>query len=246
MAGPLGNLATGRYRMTIEATPGERALDRSDHDQALVVDVTTEGILLGSQPVSFIEFEAGTLAVDFSVPARLSSKSLQHGAEVAIRSRGRVSGTIEAVLLRQIEIREPIDVTETEWLAAMDAGEAGVRAGVEVNTVSDDIGLVVSGPHWRLPPGDYEIRARFRLVGDDRYAIGGPPDDKPIFDIQVAQPEGPLRRFDVTMKSVRTGDPVASQFSVGTGGGVDVRILVLRAVEAAVVSVQIALTSGPG
>jgi hypothetical protein len=164
-SGSLGWLHSGRYRATVELWPGPRQGGLTDHDQALVVEIATGGYVLGARAATFGEIEEDSVHIEFTLPQRLLSESLTAGTEVRIRARRHVAGTLGAVLLERIGEEEAECPSRFEWLSTMDAGEAGRRAGVEVNTMRDRHGLVVSGPHWRLPAGSYRTRLRTRLVG---------------------------------------------------------------------------------
>jgi hypothetical protein len=164
--GPLGRLDPGCYQVTLELAPGPRQLGRSDLDQALVVEVRTEGYLLGGRAVTFGEMETGKVCADFSIPRGLLREALTAGTEVGVRSRGQVTGSLGAVLVERVGTAKPGLPARSDWLPTMDAGEAGRRAGTEVNTLHYRRGLVVSGPYWRLQPGRYRALLRTRFAPD--------------------------------------------------------------------------------
>jgi hypothetical protein len=172
LAGPAGWLDSGRYRVTVEYVPGPRRPGLSDHDQAIVVEVETEGYLLEARTATVGQVESEATVVEFTVPPDLVRQSLSSGVQLWVRSRVRVEGTFSAVLVQRVSraSHPPLPVRR-DWLPIMDAGPAGRRAGLEVNARSEAVGLVLSGPDWRLPAGSYLARIRTRVEGD-----GGPTE----------------------------------------------------------------------
>ena len=168
--GRLGWLDPGDYRLTAEFATAVRPPDLTDHDQALVIELEINGYLLASQTATVSDVEAGSVMIEFTIPRSQSRASLLHGVQVWIRTRSGVDGTLLAVLLQQRDTVTRGMPDPNRWLPIMDAGTAGRRAGIEVDARPDVAGVVVEGPHWRLPPGSYVVRVRARLpeaVGRD-------------------------------------------------------------------------------
>jgi len=172
LSGTAGRLDAGTYRVTVEFEPGHRMPGLAPADQALVIEVSAAGHLLEATPVTFAAMESGSASVTFSIPRRLRREALSVGTDVRVRSRGRVTGALSAVLVERVGPGGPATSDRRDWLPVMDAGAAGRRAGAEVNAVADREGPVVAGPEWRLAAGRYRVVLRTRLAPP---AGGGAP-----------------------------------------------------------------------
>ena len=245
-SGPLGRLDPGRYRVTVELAPGPRQMGLSEHDQALVVEITTGGYMLGGGAATFGDIEVGTVGVEFSLPRNLMRESLSAGTEVRVRSRGQVAGALEAVLIERGGDTVADVPARFEWLPTMDAGEAGRRAGFEVNALEDRGGTVVSGPHWRLSSGRYLTRLRTRLAGDDTTVdTAEERSAAPVAVVDVVEGDSVLAEVRLSRKDLSDGLTVVSFEVAGIhadpGARVGVRFRTEEAVAAVIESVEVEL-----
>ncbi len=207
-------LDPGRYRVVLELFPGPHPLALSPLDQAVVVEVLLDGYVLGYGTATFEDIALGPITVDFAVPTDLEQVALTIGVELRLISRGSVSGELGAILIQRVasssEEAGPM-VELSEWLAAMGTGEAGHRAGTEVNSIPGRPGVVLQGPHWRLRPGTYEVRLRARPI-DLPLA---PAESSPVATLEAVAGDRQLGHA-VLSSAALSGDVVSFRFEIGS------------------------------
>ncbi len=243
-SGPRAQLDPGRYRATVEIFPDGPPPNLSPLDQALVVEVFLDGYVLGYGTATFGDLAGGPIAVDFVVPTRLEQAALLDGIELRILSRGMVDAVLGAVLVERLGAPDDrLDPVRLDWLAVMAAGEAGRRAGVEVNTVPEARGVVVHGPFWRLPAGTYVATVKTRQRGPAE----GPDPGAPVATLEVIVGRSTLAEMRLSTARL-AGDQIALRFDVaeadaGPESRVGLRLRTESAVDVAVEAISVEMVA---
>jgi hypothetical protein len=181
--GPWITLSAGDYSVALQWSDVERAANRVQLDQALVVEAFVEGYAVGSRSATFSDVESREVRLDIRIPKHLEQLALFDGVELRILTRGGLGSRLDAVLLRRHETSAVPQPTQFNWLTVMAAGEGGNRAGEEVNVSPIQSGIVVTGPNWRLEPGQYQFTMKTRL-----HAPMSPnPNSQPTSPLAIVQ-----------------------------------------------------------
>jgi hypothetical protein len=243
-SGPRAQLDPGRYRATVEIFPEGPSPNMSPLDQALVIEVFLDGYVLGYGTATFGDVAEGPVAVDFVVPARLEQAALLDGIELRLLSRGMVDAVLGAVLVERLGAPDDrLYSGRLQWLAVMAAGEAGRRAGVEVNTVPQARGVVVHGPFWRLPAGTYVAYVKTRPRGQ----IEGPDHGPPVATLEAIVGESTLAHMRLSTAHL-AGEQIVMRFDVpeadaGPESRVGLRLRTESAVDVAVEAISVEMVS---
>ncbi len=218
--GPWITLSAGDYSVALQWSEVERAANRVQLDQALVVEAFVEGYAVGSRGATFSEVESREVRLDFRIPKHLEQLALFEGVELRVLTRGGLGSRLDAVLLRRHETSEAPQPTRFNWLPVMAAGEGGRRAGDEVNLSPIQEGIVVTGPNWRLEPGNYQFTMTTRLNAP----LSLDPNTQPTSHIAIVQAvhgddvlsEIHLEEQDLDQKVIRLAFKVTDDHSVRT------------------------------
>jgi hypothetical protein len=243
--GPRQQLVPGRYRLTFEFDADVRDDVVSGSDQALVIEAFVQGYVVGSRTVNYIDVGSGAVDLDIEIPEHLSELAVLLGVELRVLTRGQLSARLTAVLLEpgnRAGVAKGSWSSHNDWLPVMAGGDAGIRIGDEVRTMSGRAGVLVAGPNWRLPPGRYRVTVQTRGSGG---GLGTEErrTDEPVVVIAVVIGE------KVLSESARTDGEIAhsetslefviSDADAGPEAEVGVRVRTVAPIDAAVTGVVV-------
>jgi len=244
--GPRAPLVPGSYRVTLELDAAVPTEEVSQLDQVLVVEAFVQGYVVGSRTASFSDVAAGMIELDVAIPTHLWDASLLLGLELRVLTRGRLQAILGAVVLEPSDGSAKVVSSESmhnDWLPVMAGGNAGLRVGREIVTIPGTTGVVVAGPNWRMPRGRYlaTIRTRVGQCAD--------PDDSVVVLIEVAVGDKVLAETALTCADMTQGQ-AELHFSIELEDAhpeaqVGLRVSTLKAIDAAVTSVEVARFSEP-
>jgi hypothetical protein len=209
--GPRPALDPGHYRATLEWDP-HLGTDRAPMgEQVLVVEAFVQGYMVGSRAATVGDVRSGVVELDIVIPARYRQEAVLFGLELRVLTRGGLDALLTAIMVDSLGQPPAPSHFRFDWLPVMAAGSAGMRQGPELTSVAGHAGTLVSGPNWRLTPGQYRLEM-FTRTADH----AGPDYATPVGALEVLVGERLLAATPLTAEDLSRGN-TALDFVVAPG-----------------------------